>query len=248
MIAGKHYNPQHTASYMADKTTVRLLFSLTSALNLSIDHFEITSAYIHEPYQHTKPVYVKQLSRFNGKLKHPGRGGQFIKNLYGNPSGGYYYLVGAQQCMINHGYNQSEHDPCLFYLFHSPISFIMVALSSDDFLVTATSQSLINTLYTQLASQYNIKRLGPPTQYLRWTVNIARNGAVHISQPDYIENAPSTIRMSDAKGKNYPYTKGLPLHKPDPDDTPTPHIKDIWENCDISRTVRNRTSCSLSIR
>lgn len=91
-----HFNPKQTASYIADKTTIRLLLSLKAALNFQVDHFDISSAYLHEKCRYILPVYVKQHPRFNSTLKHPGRGGILIKNLYGNPSGGYYYLTGGK--------------------------------------------------------------------------------------------------------------------------------------------------------
>lgn len=133
-----HFNPAHKASHMADKSSVRLLLALNAAGNLKCEHLYITSAYIHEKYQHSKPVYVKQHPRFNGKLKHMGSGGLLVKNLYGTPSGGYYYVKGAQQYLRHRHYQQSEQDCCLSFQLHSATSFIFIAMSSDDFLVVAS--------------------------------------------------------------------------------------------------------------
>lgn len=91
-----HYNPEHTASHMADKTTVRLLLAIKAAANLPSEHFDIKTAFIHENYKHKNLVYVRQHARFDGSYSHPGKGGQLIKNLYGTPSGGFYYLTATQ--------------------------------------------------------------------------------------------------------------------------------------------------------
>lgn len=70
-----HFNPAHKAPHMADKSTFRLLLALKAAGNLKCEHFDITSAYIHEKYQHSKPVYVKQHLQFNGNSSTGGLAG-----------------------------------------------------------------------------------------------------------------------------------------------------------------------------
>lgn len=95
MIPDLHCNPNHTTSHNAEKTTIRLLLAYAAASNLVLDQFDIVSAYTHEPYSHDKPVYIKQPKQFDGTLRHPDKNGILRKNLYGTPSGGYYYLDGA---------------------------------------------------------------------------------------------------------------------------------------------------------
>ena len=86
-----HHNRGHIAAHMADKATIRLLFAIQASGGLASDHFDIQSAYIHEPYKFEQPVYIRQHPRFDVTLKHNCRGGLFMKNLYSNPSGGYYH-------------------------------------------------------------------------------------------------------------------------------------------------------------
>ena len=75
MQPGTHFSPMHTASQMADKVTIRLLLAIKAAGRLKADHFDIKSAYIHEPFKHKKPVFVKQHPRFDGSFKYNGKGG-----------------------------------------------------------------------------------------------------------------------------------------------------------------------------
>ena len=49
-----HYDPDTTATYMADRTTVRTMFAIAASMNMKIEHFDITGAYLHEEYKHTK--------------------------------------------------------------------------------------------------------------------------------------------------------------------------------------------------
>ena len=70
-----HYNPDHTAAPMADKTTIRLLIAAAAAGPYAIGHFDMTSAYLHEKYHFDKPVYVRQYPQFDGHMKHEGKCG-----------------------------------------------------------------------------------------------------------------------------------------------------------------------------
>ena len=49
-----HYDPEKTATYMADRTTVRIIFAKAASMNMEIEHFDITGANLHEEYKHTK--------------------------------------------------------------------------------------------------------------------------------------------------------------------------------------------------
>ena len=172
-----NYNPDHTAACMADKDNIRFLFAIEASGGLTSDHFDIQSAYIHEPYKFEEPVHIRQHSRFDGTLKHNCRGGVLMKNLYGSPSGGYYYLGGTRRYLRSMAYKQSEHDPCLYFKTHSSSSFILIGLCTDVFLVIFTATDLIDELFHNLKQTYNIKRLGRPSQYQDWKVEQTNGGS-----------------------------------------------------------------------
>ena len=153
----QHYNPDHTAAPMADKTTIRLLLAVKAAYGLTAAHFDIKSAFTHETYKYDADVYVKQHPRFDGSYKHGGKGGKLIINLYGSPSGGYYYLQGAQVLLQQHKYTQSQQDPCFFYKIENKRQYTLVGLSTDDFLVVATHKKLVTELHNTLKSKYTTK-------------------------------------------------------------------------------------------
>ena len=63
---------------------------------------DISSAYLHERFPQTKPVYIK----------HPGKAGLFIGNMYGTPQAARIYHNGLKH-LTSHGYRPTEADPCL---------------------------------------------------------------------------------------------------------------------------------------
>ena len=39
---------------MADRTTIRTLFAPAASMNMAMEHFDITGAYLHEKYNHKR--------------------------------------------------------------------------------------------------------------------------------------------------------------------------------------------------
>lgn len=54
--SGTHYDPAQVTTYMADKTAVRRLISITASKEWSLEHMGISSDYLHENVPQTKPV------------------------------------------------------------------------------------------------------------------------------------------------------------------------------------------------
>ena len=48
-----HFNSVKTTTYMADKTTVRLLFAIAAAFQMHIANVHIKAAYLHEQFDHS---------------------------------------------------------------------------------------------------------------------------------------------------------------------------------------------------
>ena len=156
LVPGVHYDPDQTTTYMAEKTSVRLLLALCAAKNWVIEHFDITSAYLHERYTHSTPVFVQQPCRFNGSPKHTGKAGSLIISLYGTPPAAHIYYTGLTSHFISKGYTISHADPALFQKI-SQRGSTLVAISMDDVLATAPTTDLLTELYGDLALKYTIK-------------------------------------------------------------------------------------------
>ena len=214
MKPGLHYNPEHTTTYTADRTTQRLLIAIHATTNYPLEHFDIKSAYLHEQYQHTNPIYVKQMPLFDGSHKHQGKYGRLIGNLYGSPPAAYYYNFGLQNYLSSIGYTRSEHDPCL-YTKHTPTGNTLISTTIDDFLVLATHQNLVDELYHLLLQKYKIKRLGKPTRFLNWTLTRTKEG-LHLSQPDAVDAILQQTNMHDSNPTLSPYNNVKPLDHQQP--------------------------------
>lgn len=214
MIPCLHYDPENTTKYMADKTTVRLLFA-TASHRLHIEHIEIEAAYLHDKFAHNgrKPLYVRQYPRFDGSLKHPCRAGRLEKNLYGTPSAGYNCLTGIFNTLTAHKFRQSEADLCLFHRSQNG-NTTFVAISMDDFTVVATTKHLLEKFANILAASYKIKRLGKHKTFLGWTVRRTKDGDIHVSQPNAIQYVVEKAAMVESNGNPTPYNDSIKPHGP----------------------------------
>ena len=179
--------------------------AISAAKKWNIEHFDITAAYLHELYQHDKPIYIRQHPRFDGTLKHNCKSGILQRNLYGTPPASNIYFSALVKHLHAHHFTQCQTDPCLFAkTIESTGETTLVAVSMDDFLVTASNQKLITDLYNHLATKYTIKRLGEPQTYLNWKVVVRPDRSIHISQPHAIRHILQKTNMQNCNPKTTP--------------------------------------------
>lgn len=146
-----------------------------------LEHMDIHSAFINERYKFEQPVYTKEPPRADGSYKHGQKTGILELNLYGNPSGTYYYLEGLFGYMKRRGFRPNDHDVCLVKLT-TKSGTIIAAIAVDDFLAAASTKAAMDEFYHFLNARYAVKRLGRPARYLGWYFHYSENGDVKLSQ------------------------------------------------------------------
>ena len=221
-----HYDPDKTTTYMADRTTIRALFAIAASMNMYVEHFDITGAYLHEQYQHHKKVFVWQPPRFDGTYKHKSTHGQLKGNLYGTPAAANIYSTHLHKHLKKHGYTQLRSDTSLF-IKRDDKDIILIGISMDDFLPVATNRHMIDKLYTVLRTKYKVKRLGQPDTYLNWTIQYRKEG-IHISQPQHIDSVVAMLAQHQSNPQRTPYLDGVKVDPPTTDETTREDIADIY--------------------
>lgn len=91
-----HYREDQLAKFMADKTTVMLVFAFSVRYGLKRRILDIKCAFPHEASDSPQPTYVIQPRRFNGTYAHPGRIGRPRLNLYGGKAAPFIYFRGLE--------------------------------------------------------------------------------------------------------------------------------------------------------
>lgn len=146
-------------------------------------HLYISSAFSTEEYDHYRSLYVHQQPSFDGTLIRPDKPiGRLRLNLYGSKPSGY---TGLSENLTSHFYTPHEAYPCLFTK-HVKNGSTTAGITTDDFLITAPNEELINAIQNMLSTKHKVRNLGPPETYLGWTIQKTGTGPIHNSQPDLI--------------------------------------------------------------
>lgn len=90
-----------------------------------------------------------------------------MKNIYGGKSGAFFLEV-VFEFLLGHGFKQAEGDQCLLHKINDNNTYTLVSLSSDDHLVTGSTNWNIDEYHTRLASRYETKRLCFPEKFIGW--------------------------------------------------------------------------------
>lgn len=229
MIPFVHYDPAHLAAPMASTSTVRLLFAIKAKLRLLIlEHFDITSAFLHEAFGYSNTVYVREMRRSNGTFHHGNTVGILNGNMYGGRSDGNYFMKGLISWLQHKGYQPIDFDPCLYYKKNGD-DFILFSVCIDDFLVVCTSKSLSDTLFNDLCEKYSIKRLGTPDRYLGLSVNCESDGSIIINQPHEVDALLKESAMQQCNPVKAPFPMNANCNPPTEEDTLCPQFQPEYQ-------------------
>lgn len=98
MLPGVHYDSKSTSAPMVDRIAARMVVRYTVDKGWHIDHIDVKSAFLHGDYLYNKSVYIREVARSDRTYKHGKTVRILILNLYGNPTGTYYYV----KCLLKH--------------------------------------------------------------------------------------------------------------------------------------------------
>lgn len=221
MIPDIHYDPKKCSAPMANKATVRLLISIATDRQWPLEKMDMKSAYKRTLFKYIQSVYVREPPRADGTYKHGKTFRRLLRNVYGGESGACYFLEEVFTILHNNGLTVSAVDQCLLHKSHDDGTHTLVALSSDDHIVTATNQRNLDAYYNLLSQTYETKRLGRPSKYLGWNFSYSSNGSIGISQPLLVAKLIDTMGMDGVKPSSTPYIWNESLYSPL---TPTPQM------------------------
>lgn len=220
---GVHYDSKDTATYSADRDSLRFVIALASQQAHQLYHVDLKSAFLHERFKGKKKLYMQPLHDFDGTMQTPGLAYMLAANLYGTPQACKVYIQGAYQHLRKHGYVQCRSDHNVFRLKTQHGSIVM-ALTIDDFLVAASNRRMYTDLLQTLSLKYRTKDLGPASRILNWTLRRPQGHPTnyHISQPHKIQQFIDLMGMSSSHPVPSPQAKGHLIHARKPDEQPLP--------------------------
>ena len=107
--------------------------------------------------------------------------------------------------MLNHGYNRTNTDHCVFVKKFSDGDFVIFLLYVDDMLIVGQDTNKIEKLKKELSKSFAMKDLGRAKQILGMKITRDRaSKRLWLSQEKYIEKVLERFNMAKSKLVNTP--------------------------------------------
>jgi hypothetical protein len=119
-------------------STIRVVLIMALKLGYSSVQCDITAAFIHAVLPDDEEIFVHQPRGFHQKHNHVLR---LRRSLYGLKQAPRHFFQYLTDRLLTHGFQQSVHDPCLFFT-----ASMIVVVYVDDLLIFAKTDNLIDTL------------------------------------------------------------------------------------------------------
>ena len=171
-----------------------------------IHQVDVKSAYLYAPLK--EKVYMKPLPGIL-RLGDEGKVIHVVKCLYGLKQAGRGWYKEMSQVFMNElGFKQPALDHSIFYQ-HFGDECTVVAVATDDIVLTLNSHTHINKLKSGLCQYWDISDLGELHWYLGFEVQCDRAAwTISINQATYIDQMVAKFRLTNAKPVTMPMEPG----------------------------------------
>jgi hypothetical protein len=199
-------NYEETYSPVIKPTTVRTVLSIAISAGWKIHQIDIQNAFLHGTL--SEEVFMQQPPGFQHP-QFPNHVCKLQKAIYGLKQAPRAWFSRLSSRLIALGFHGSKSDTSLF-ICRTPIFTIYVLIYVDDIIITSSSAPAIDTLLSNLKSDFAVKHLGPLNFFLGIEVIPTAQGVL-LSQQRYIKDILSRTKMIDAKPMSTPMASSTNL-------------------------------------
>ena len=139
-------------------------------MNLEIEQLDVKTVFLHGDLEE---IYMEQPEGFTIKGKEY-LVCQLKKSLYGLKQALRQWYKKLDSFMVEHGYDRTASDHCVFVKKFSDGEVIIFLLYVDDMLIIGRDIGKIDKLKKELSKSFEMKDLGPAIQILG--IKISRDG------------------------------------------------------------------------
>jgi hypothetical protein len=201
------YDYEETFSPVARFDTVRTLMAIATLHNMSIQQFDVKTAFLHGELKET--IYMAQPIGFDDQT---GRVCLLNRSLYGLKQSPRCWNEKLTDFLTETGWTETNADPCLFTRL-DPAMYLAVYV--DDGLVLYSNDYDLTDFSAQMTKRFE-STFAPATCYLGIEINRPTAGVIQLSQEAYARRVVERFSMTDANPMTSPYS-----NEERDDDSPT---------------------------
>lgn len=207
-----------TFSPVVRNSTIKMLFALSVLLNLTVDHVDVSTAFLNGEL--TEKIFMYQPEGFNFDKS---KVCLLKKALYGLKQASRVWNKKVEKVLLKAGYNRSEFESCVYFKCVNGC-IVFIAVYVDDFLIFTNNENEKCNVKRILVNNFKLKDLGSVKRCVE--LNIHTNhatGDLTIDQSHYITELIHKFGLSEAKIASTPIEAGLKLDKGEKCDVSIPY-------------------------
>jgi hypothetical protein len=211
-VVAKGYNQQYLRDYeetyapVVNWNSFLLLFTLSIFLGASIAVFDIKTAFLNGDidfvvYMRPPPGYARR--GYVWLLK---------KALYGLKQASRCWNSALHDALKAFGLRRLESDRCVYILFDTLTSFLILAIHVDDITIFFKNDDNVRRLYDHLSRYFTVKNLGFPSSLLSLEIiPLASGNGYILRQQGFLKSF--LARLQPTKPRSIPMPPGTSLAK-----------------------------------
>ena len=149
-------------------SSIRVVLGLAASLNLDVEQLDVKTTFLHGDLE--EEIYMEPPKGFKVKGKED-LVCQLKKSLYGLKQAPRQWYKKFDSFMIEHGYQRTTSDHCVFVKRFLDGEFIILLLYVDDMLIVGQNSDKISKLKEEMKKSFAMKDLGPTKQILSVTIS-----------------------------------------------------------------------------
>lgn len=174
-------------------SSIRVMLSLADSLNLDVEQLNVKTAFLNGGLE--EEIYMDHPEGFKVKGKED-LVCQIKKSLYGLKQAPRQWYKKFDSFMVDHGYQRTTSDTCVFIKRFIYGDFIILLLYVDDMLIIRQNSEKINKLKNEMKKYFSMKDLGPTKHILGMSIRRDRKEhTLWLSQEKYIEKVFERFHM-----------------------------------------------------
>ena len=137
-------------------SSIRVVFGLAASMNLEIEQLDVKTVFFHGDLE--EEIYMERPKGFTIKGKET-LVCWLKKSLYGLKQAPRQWYKKFDSFMVEHEYDKTASDHCVFVKKFSDEEFIIPLLYMDDMLIVGRDTGKINKMKNELSKSFEIKDL-----------------------------------------------------------------------------------------